>query len=267
MPNQGGTCLNFEEPLLRDGKLIAQVDVEEIEVEIFWNLAVVCIVLGANPPFAVFEGFINRIWGKLGIERIARMNVDYTLVKFKDEATHDMVLEAGVVHFERKPVILRSWSTDLDTMRLVKSVPVWVRLPGLGFQYWGVKCSIALVSTIGKPMLVDKVTKERSMVKFARVLVDVEILDDVPKTINFLNGRGQLMEQLLEFEWLPTQCKGCKVLGHSEAFCNRKQGVVWRKKEVKHGRHSEEVLDRNTSESHFVSIPNGTDGDLVSKDT
>ncbi|XP_062089117.1 uncharacterized protein LOC133795676 [Humulus lupulus] len=209
MPNQGGTRLNFEEPLLRDGKLIAQVDMEEIEVETsFWNSTVVCIVLGSNPPFAVFEGFINIIWGKLGIERIARMNAGYTLVKFRDEATQDMVLEAGVVHFDRKPVILRPWPTDLNTMRLVKSVPIWVRLPGLGLQYWGVKCLSALVSTIGKPMLVEKVTKERSM------------------------------------------------------------GAVWRKKEEKTGtQHAGEVIDRNTTEPHFVSIPNGTDGELVSKDT
>ncbi|XP_062103162.1 uncharacterized protein LOC133814183 [Humulus lupulus] len=228
----------------------------------------VCIVLGANPPFAVFEGFINRIWGKLGIERIAQMNVDYTLVKFRDEAMRDMVLEAGVVHFDRKPVILRLWSTELDTMRLVKSIPVWVRLPGLRLQYWGFKCLSALVSTIGKPMLVDKVTKDRSMVKFARVLMEVEISDDVPKTISFLNERGQLMEHLLEYEWLPTQCQGCKILGHSEANCNRKQGVVWRKKEVKQGPKKYEVMIGQTiAEPPTASCSKETDGGLILDDT
>ncbi|XP_062089448.1 uncharacterized protein LOC133795982 [Humulus lupulus] len=222
--------------MLREGKLIAQVDLEEIEVEAyFWSLALVCVVLGANPPFSVFEGFIKRLWGKLGIERIARMNAGYTIVKFWDEATRDLVLETGVVHFDRKPIILRPWSTDLDTLKLVKSVPVWIRLPDLGLQYWGVKCLSALVSTIGKPILIDKVTKDRSMVKFARVLVDMEISENFPKTISFLNERGQLMDQIIEYEWQPTQCSCCKALGHYVAFCKRKQEGVWRKKEVIQG--------------------------------
>ncbi|XP_062109683.1 uncharacterized protein LOC133821348 [Humulus lupulus] len=228
----------------------------------------VCIVLGANPPFVVFEGFINKLWGKLGIERIARMNAGYTLVKFRDEAMRDMILEAGVVRYDRKPVILRLWSTEFDTMRLVKSVPVWVRLPGLGLQYWGVKCLSALVSTIGKPMLVDMLTKDRSMVKFARVLVEVEISDNVPKTISFLNERGQLMERLLEYEWLPTQCQGCKILGHPATNCNRKQGAVWRKKEMKQGpKQSEDMIGQTIVEPPTDSCPKETDSDLILDDT
>ncbi|XP_062085708.1 uncharacterized protein LOC133791810 [Humulus lupulus] len=229
---QGGVRLNYEEPLLREGQLIAQVDKEEIEVEAsFWQSAMVCVVLGAKPPLTVFEGFINRIWGKLGIERIARMNGGYTLVKFRDEATRDMVLEASVVHFDRKPVLLRPWSTELDKLRMVKSVPVWVRLPDLGLQYWGLKTLSVLVSTIGKPMMMDKVTKDKSMVKFTRVLVDVEISDRIPHCINFINERGQLMEQAIEFEWLPTRCSCCKNLGHVASSCKQAQEVHWKPKQ------------------------------------
>ncbi|XP_062113082.1 uncharacterized protein LOC133824231 [Humulus lupulus] len=210
---------------------MAQVDLEEIQVEIsFWNSAVVCQVLGANPPFAVFEGFIKRIWGKLGIERIARLNNDFTLVKFRDEVTRNLVLEAGVLHFDRKPVIVKPWSANLDTLKAVKSVPVWVRLPGLGLQYWGTKCLSALMSTIGVPILVDKVMKDRSMMQFARVLVEIELSEDLPKSVQFLNEKGKLMEQLLEFEWLPTQCRGCKVYGHTERMCNKKPSEIWRQK-------------------------------------
>ncbi|XP_062118720.1 uncharacterized protein LOC133832386 [Humulus lupulus] len=122
------------------------------------------MVLGANPPFAIFEGFIKRIWGKLGIDRIAWLNVGFTLVKFRDESTRDLVLEARVLHFDRKPMIVKPWSADLDTLKAVKSIPVWIRFPGLGLQYWVTKCLSAFMSTIGNPILVDKVTKDRSMI-------------------------------------------------------------------------------------------------------
>ncbi|XP_062093858.1 uncharacterized protein LOC133799886 [Humulus lupulus] len=183
-----------------------------------------------NPPFGVFEGFIKRIWGKLGIERIARLNNGFTLVNFRDEITRNLFLEAGVLHFDRKPVIVKPWTTDFDTLKAVKSVPVWVRLLGLGLQYWGTKCLSAIMSTIGVPILVDKVTKDRSMMQFARVLVEIELLEDLPKSVQFLNEKGQLIEQFLEFEWLPTQCRGCKVYGHIERMCNKKPAEVWREK-------------------------------------
>ncbi|XP_062103623.1 uncharacterized protein LOC133814711 [Humulus lupulus] len=235
-----------DEPLVQDGHRIAQVDLEEIVVEAsIWNSAVVCVVLGANPPFAVFEGFIKRMWGNLGIEKIARLNASHTLVKFRDEVTRDLVLENGVLHFDRKPVIVRPWTTDLDHLRLVKSVPVWVRLPGLGLQYWGTKCLSALVSTLRRPILVDKVTKDRSMMQFSRALVEIDIADEILKSIQFMNEIGQLMEQLVEFEWLPTQCKNCKVFGHTMSLCNRKKEEVWKQKEPKAG----EVKQGSSSET------------------
>ncbi|XP_062118626.1 uncharacterized protein LOC133832274 [Humulus lupulus] len=221
------------EPLQKEGQKIAQLDIEEIEVEAsFWNSALICVVIGANPPLPVFEGFINRMWGKFGIDRIERMNSGYTMVKFRDEATPDMILEAGVIHFDRKPVILRPWAIDIENLKSIKSVPVWIRLPDLGLQYWGTKCLSALVSTIGKPIMIDKVTKDQSMIKFARILVDMEISETLPKFINYINERGQVMDQLIDYEWLPTKCSNCKKLGHTTSSCKQLEGLVWRRKEV-----------------------------------
>ncbi|XP_062118466.1 uncharacterized protein LOC133832098 [Humulus lupulus] len=209
-----------EDPIQQDGKLMAQLDIDEIEVEAsFWKSALICMVIGANPPLAVFEGFIRRIWGNLSIDRVARMNSGFTTAKFRDEATRDMVLESGVIHFDKKPVILRLWSSDVESIRSVKSVPVWIRLLGLGLQYWGVNCLSALVITIGTPIMVDKVTKARTMIKFARILVDMEIAEHLPMHIHYLNERGQIMEQPIEYEWLATKCSSCKKLGHSAAIC------------------------------------------------
>uniref|UniRef100_A0A803PPI9 DUF4283 domain-containing protein n=1 Tax=Cannabis sativa TaxID=3483 RepID=A0A803PPI9_CANSA len=183
--------------------------------------SVVCIVLGANPPFRVFEGFIKRVWGNLGVEKIVRMHSEFTLVSFRDEETRDLILETGVIYFDKKPVILRPWTTDMDSARMVKSVPVWVRLNGLGLQYWGENNLSALVSTIGKPIMVDKVTANRTMVKYARVLVDMEISENSPKTIAYINERKQLAEQQVKYEWLPSKCKACDSLGHTH---NKEQG-------------------------------------------
>ncbi|XP_062103549.1 uncharacterized protein LOC133814628 [Humulus lupulus] len=220
--------LEYTEPIFRNGQKLAQVDAEEVRIQSAnWSSAVVCMVLGANPPMAVFEGFIKRVWGHLGIAQISRMTLGLTLVKFNDEATRDHVLENGVLQFDRKPVIVRPWTADLSAIRLVRSVPLWIRLHDLGLQYWGSKCLSALVSTIGKPLLVDKFTKERSRVQFARVLVEMEISDNPPRNFQFINEHGQVVEQSVEYEWLPTKCKSCSGFRHSMAECRKDLKAVW----------------------------------------
>ncbi|XP_062114706.1 uncharacterized protein LOC133825825 [Humulus lupulus] len=239
------TRLDFTEPLKVGEQIVSRLDMEEVEIEAsFWKNSIVCIVLGANPPFRVFEGFVKRVWGNLGVDKIVRMHSGFTLVNFMDEATRDLILETGVIHFDKKPIVLCPWTTDMDSVRMVKSVPVWIRLNGLGLQYWGKNSLSALVSTIGKPIMVDKVTQSREMVKYARVLVDMEISDYPPKSIAYINERGQLVEQSVEYEWLPSKCAVCAQLGHIVANCNKEKGVVWKKKtSVEKGEKSEQEIN------------------------
>ena len=112
---------------------------------------------------AVFEGFMKRVWGYLGIAQIARMTMGLIMVKFNDEATKYHVLENGNVHFDRKPDIVRPWTSYLSVVPLVRSVPLWIRFHDLGLQYWGSKCLSAPVNTIGKPIM-DKFTREWSRI-------------------------------------------------------------------------------------------------------
>uniref|UniRef100_A0A803NHS2 CCHC-type domain-containing protein n=1 Tax=Cannabis sativa TaxID=3483 RepID=A0A803NHS2_CANSA len=214
--------LAYSEPMIKNGIKVAKVDVEEVKEQAAnGNSSVICMVLGANPPLTVFEGFLRRVWGHLGITQIARMAKGLTMVRFNDEATRDQVLEGGIIQFDRKPVIIRPWSSDLNSIKLVRSVPLWIRLHDLGLQYWGNNSLSALVSTIGKPIMVDQYTKDRTRVQFARILVEMDIMDTPPKSIQFLNEFDQLVEQAVEYEWLPVKCKNCNGYGHMQADCRR----------------------------------------------
>ncbi|XP_062100338.1 uncharacterized protein LOC133806230 [Humulus lupulus] len=251
--------LEFTEPLYRNGQKLAQVDVEEVRIQSAnWSSAVVCMVLGANPPMAVFEGFIQRVWDHLGIAQISRMTLGLTLVKFNDEATRDHVLENGVLQFDRKPIIMRPWTTDLSAIRMIRLVPLWIRLHDLGLQYWGSKCISALVSTFGKPLLIDKFTKERSRVQFARVLVEMEITDNPPRSFQFINEHGQVVEQGIEYEWLPTKCKSYFGFGHTTAECRNDQKAVWVEKKD-HSNVEKPLVNQDCSEGAKEGITGETE--------
>ncbi|XP_062099867.1 uncharacterized protein LOC133805722 [Humulus lupulus] len=181
------------------------------------------------------------------------MNDGFTMVKFRDEATRDLVLESGVVHFDRKPMVLRPWTTDVESLKSIKSVPIWIRLPDLGLQYWGVNCLSALVITIGKPIMIDKITQNRSMIKFARILVEMEIADTLPKFISYFNENGQIAEQMIEYEWLPTKCSNCKKVGHSVSSCKFVSQPVWRKKEGKQVEGNSEGVNKDQVEVEMAA--------------
>uniref|UniRef100_A0A803QK49 Uncharacterized protein n=1 Tax=Cannabis sativa TaxID=3483 RepID=A0A803QK49_CANSA len=54
--------LRFTEPVVKEGKKIAMINIEEVKIQATnWSSSVICMVLGANPPFIVFERFIERV--------------------------------------------------------------------------------------------------------------------------------------------------------------------------------------------------------------
>ncbi|XP_062113274.1 uncharacterized protein LOC133824413 [Humulus lupulus] len=71
--------------------------------------------------------------------------------------------------------------------------------------------------------MVDKFTRERTRVQFARILVEVELSDNPPRIIHYMNEHGQLVEQGVEYEWLPVKCKNCEGYGHIMSDCCQDQ--------------------------------------------
>lgn len=49
-----------------------KITMEDIKEEVeYWSSAVICCVLGCNPPPVVMNDYFHRIWGKLGIDKAA----------------------------------------------------------------------------------------------------------------------------------------------------------------------------------------------------
>jgi len=66
-----GTSLKYVPATEINGKNCAKIDKTDVQPEInYWEHAVICRVLGANPPFSVMEGYLKRIWKSLEIDRV-----------------------------------------------------------------------------------------------------------------------------------------------------------------------------------------------------
>lgn len=81
------------------------------------------------------EGFIiHRIWRSFNVDKVAMIKKGIYLVMFKAIGTRDKVL-ACYYFFDKKPLILKPWSTEMDFEKEdVKTLPIWVQLK-LGLKY------------------------------------------------------------------------------------------------------------------------------------
>ncbi|XP_074305014.1 uncharacterized protein LOC141639943 [Silene latifolia] len=99
---------------------------------------------------------------------------------------------------------------------------------GLDLKFWGDKCLEKLSSLIGKFVHVDDLTVDRTLLGFARIMVEVEVDQKFPDKITFVDEMGQNVTVLVEYDWLPITCTKCKGIGHTEKQCRKGSGWVKR---------------------------------------
>ncbi|KAJ8438642.1 hypothetical protein Cgig2_016388 [Carnegiea gigantea] len=112
----------------------------------------------------------------------------------------------------------------------LKSIPLWIRLPNLELKYWSISSLSKIGSLIGIPIKTDQYTKSKTMIQYARLLIEVPIEGPFPDYVDFFNEKGQLIRQQVQFEWKPTKCTHCHMLGHTNDICKKKKEVrkEWR---------------------------------------
>ncbi|XP_074290657.1 uncharacterized protein LOC141617369 [Silene latifolia] len=196
---------------------LMQIEQEDVEEEIeYWNQAVVCYILGANPPSEVIEGFIRRIWTKFNIDKISFMPNGVFLVRFKSVEMKDKVLNSGYYMFDNKPMIVKSWTRDLEMRKEeVSSVPAWIRMHNLPLKFWG-KGLPKITSLVGNYIKSDVATEEKTRLGYARVMAVLMVDQDLPEKVKFKDENGNVIQIEVEYEWRPVKCKKCMGMGHLE---------------------------------------------------
>ncbi|KAJ6950124.1 hypothetical protein NC651_003948 [Populus alba x Populus x berolinensis] len=56
---------------------------------------------------------------------------------------------------------------------------------------------------------------------FARVLIELDLLDKLPSSIPICLPNGTTLNQSVVYETLPKSCKHCRVIGHSTGACTK----------------------------------------------
>ncbi|XP_021850472.2 uncharacterized protein [Spinacia oleracea] len=122
---------------------------------------------------------------------------------------------------------MKPWSVDMDMEKEeIRSVPIWIQLK-LNIKYWGEKALFKIVNQIGKPVKRDSATTNRDKFHFARVLVDMPITHSLPDQVSFMDEHGELIKVDIKYEWKPSKCGVCKMVGHQDAECRQGNRKAW----------------------------------------
>ena len=177
-----------------------------------------------NPPFLVIDGYVRRIWKANAIDKVVLIKRGLYLVRFVDCQDALTVTQKGLYHFDHKPFIVKAWTTkmviDIDA---IATLPIWIQLPDLDIKYWGLQSLSKLGSLLGIPLKTEKYTKEKTMLKYARLLVEMPIDGSFPEYIEFANEKEVLIRQKVIYEWLPLKCSYYKMFGHAHETCKKKE--------------------------------------------
>ncbi|CAN1128820.1 hypothetical protein LINPERHAP2_LOCUS4872, partial [Linum perenne] len=153
---------------------------------------------------------------KAGIQ-VSDVGFGFYVVNFESVADYERALFGGPWMINDHYVVIQEWrphfrpeETFLSTLR------VWVRLPGIPFEYFDRTILQLIGDKIGKTVRIDHTTLEGSRGNFARICVEVDLCKP-------LMSKYRLRRRVrrIEYEGLHTICFNCGCYGHKDESCNQ----------------------------------------------
>jgi len=89
---------------------------------------------------------------------------------------------------------VKPWSPKLDiNTDAIATLPFWIQFPGLDIKYWGTQCLSKFGGMLGTPLKMDKCIKEKTVLKYARMLVKMHIDGPFLEYIEFANEKDIML--------------------------------------------------------------------------
>jgi len=170
--------------------------------------------------YASFLHFISKHWQHKA--RFTMQDSGWLIFAFNSELEMLETLSAGPYFVFGRPLILKIMPEFFDFQANdMTKLPTWVKLPNLPLRCWTPLCLSKIGSMIGKPIHCDIPTATMFRFSYARILDEVDLLQELPHAVQVVLPNGTPLSQQVTYESLPKFCTRCRVIGHSANSCNR----------------------------------------------
>lgn len=161
--------LRFIAPVMENDVKIARCLKTEADAKaIRWKNTLIGNFIGRIPSFNYVKEMTVKLWNLKGEVETVLLESGIFVFRFTCEEDKQKILEHGPWTVARRPLLLRAWSPDANMERInMKTIPVWVSLPGLPFQYWSGENLSVIGSVLGRPLYTDRYTKSKERLSCA----------------------------------------------------------------------------------------------------
>uniref|UniRef100_A0A2K1Y9R9 DUF4283 domain-containing protein n=1 Tax=Populus trichocarpa TaxID=3694 RepID=A0A2K1Y9R9_POPTR len=185
------------------------------------NIALRVHLAGSHPRgYAPLLHFIGKHWQYKA--NFTMHDSGWLIFVFHYELEMPETLSSGPYFVFGRPLILKVMPEFFDFQASdMTKLPTWVKLPNLPLRCWTPLCLSKLAGMIGKPIHCDVPTANMTRLSYARILIEVDLLQELLDAIQVVLPNGTPFSQQVTYESLPRFCKRCRVIGHSANTCNR----------------------------------------------
>ncbi|XP_058784060.1 uncharacterized protein LOC131658825 [Vicia villosa] len=244
-----GLSIQYVAPNVIDGEIEVAIEEDDVASEIhFWANSLILYAFGEDLSMNMVKNYMVKTWNFVKLPDLYYNDEGYFILKFHSHDDMDAVLMKGPYTLRNVPLLLQEWRPDFNLKRdMLRTLPIWVKLPQLPLYLWGAKSLSKIGSAIGIPLVTDECTASKLRVSYARILVEVDVTKDFVKEIAIRDCEGRKIKQMVEYEWRPKFCEKCKKIRHQCKEQVRKMERKWQPKLV---------IPSTAPEEHTKSTPN-----------
>ncbi|WMV46820.1 hypothetical protein MTR67_040205 [Solanum verrucosum] len=126
-------------------------EIQDMRVVVVENQA---ISTGLTPPQPTLKPHDEkREWKRSFRSKVFYHDDGYFLVRFNSNEDMDEVFLTGPYTLRNRPIIMKLWTDDFDFhAEILQTIPIWVRLPNLPLNSWGMDSLSRIESGLGVPL-------------------------------------------------------------------------------------------------------------------
>nr|GEW55108.1 RNA-directed DNA polymerase, eukaryota, reverse transcriptase zinc-binding domain protein [Tanacetum cinerariifolium] len=185
-----------------------------------WKNTVCGYFIGCNMPIYKVKYNLRRMWGKYGLKEIVVDEEGMCFIKFRSEEGENCVNDQS---------------------------------PWMVNEAWSTKAISTLYSRLRRPIMMDQMTDDMcnkgiGILRYARVLVEIEAAKEIPKSIelNYVDKHLKCKRTKwvkVEYVWKPILCNHCNVFGHNINKCSVRPRAANENEQVKVSDNNEKMRD------------------------
>ncbi|KAK9725294.1 hypothetical protein RND81_05G134400 [Saponaria officinalis] len=161
------------------------IEADDIVDEVdYWSTTLVGTVMGRKTSIAELEGLVSKHWNHVTSHEILYFSRGWYYFRFYTKEDMESI-QSEAWNLNGYPLVFKDWSpTVAGELDAVTHVPVWVLYPNLDPCFWSSSALSKVASFVGRPICADETTTCKTKIAFARILVEVDISKELPRTFH-----------------------------------------------------------------------------------